>query len=393
MTLPRVVALETYELRLPPLKDFRWQSLTEPLGSFFVVRLIAEDGTEGLGEVVPLKDWGGDHGRQYGETPTTAAHVVHEYLAPVVFAESPGDVGRIHARWDAVVKGHPYAKAAVDVALHDLVGRALGVPVYQLLGGRCRESVPIAHMLGILPLDEVVAEARAAWADGLRAFQIKGGRDAARDGEVVAALRATLGPAVFLRLDANQGYATPKAAIAALRPMEAARLDAAEQPVAGLAALAEVRSAVAPLVIADESCWSAADALALAQARAVDAISIYVGMAGGLYPARQVAAVAAAAGLPHDVNGSLELGIGSAANVHLAIAAPAATLASVTPIAAPADAAPTQVGGRYFADDVVSAPFLYRDGAVAPLDRPGLGVALDEARLRRYAVVQRRSER
>jgi muconate cycloisomerase len=277
--------------------------------------------------------------------------------------------------------------------LHDLLGRALGVPVYQLLGGRCRDAVPIAHMLGLLPLDDALAEARAAWADGLRAFQVKGGRDPERDREVISRLRAALGPAAFLRLDANQGYGLPKVAIAALRAMEQARLDAAEQPVAGLAALAEVRQAVRPLVIADESCWSAADALALAQACAVDAISIYVGKAGGLYPARQIAAVAAAAGLPHDVNGSLELGVGTAANVHLAIAAPMATLASVTPIAAPAETAPTQVGGRYFADDVVSCPFSYRDGAVAPLDAPGLGVTLDAAKLRRYTVAQRRSER
>ncbi|MBI3967205.1 MAG: muconate cycloisomerase, partial [Chloroflexi bacterium] len=181
----RLARVETFQLRVPPVKDFRWQSLLEPLGSYFVVKLTADDGTVGYGETVPIKDWGGDHGRQYGETPVTAAHVVHEHLAPILASEHPFDVGRLHERWDAHVVGHPYAKAAVDVALYDLAGRKLGVPVHRLLGGWQRERVPIAHMLGILPIDEAVAEASEAAGEGVAAFQVKGGRDPERDEELI----------------------------------------------------------------------------------------------------------------------------------------------------------------------------------------------------------------
>ncbi len=85
-----------------------------------------------------------------------------------------------------------------------------------------------------------------------------------------------------------------------------------------------------------------------------------------------------------DVNGSIESGIGNAANVHFALATPAVQLASVIPISAPAGAHPYRIGGRYYEDDIVTAPFAVRDGAILPLDGPGLGIEIDEAKLERF---------
>ncbi|MBI3969565.1 MAG: mandelate racemase, partial [Chloroflexi bacterium] len=212
------------------------------------------------------------------------------------------------------------------------------------------------------------------------------------DEELIGHLRQRLGRHVTLRLDANGGYANPKAAIRAVRAMERHGLDYVEQPVPGKARLAEVTRAVTAGTVADESCWSLADAIELHELRAVDAISIYVGKAGGLYRARAIAAFAAAVGLPHDVNGSLELGIGAAANLHLIAASPNGRLASVTPVNGPAEARASRVAGRYSSDDVIAAPFRFEAGMVVLDERPGLGIEVDEGKLELYTVEHRVSE-
>jgi muconate cycloisomerase len=139
-------------------------------------------------------------------------------------------------------------------------------------------------------------------------------------------------------------------------------------------------------IVADESCWSARDALDLARQRSADCISIYLAKAGGIHAARRVAAVAEAADLPCDVNGSIESGIGNAANLAFAIATRCVVMPSVIPVSAPQGEHPCHVGGHYFDDDVVMRPFAFRDGALLPLDGPGLGIEVDEAKLRKYAL-------
>jgi muconate cycloisomerase len=203
---------------------------------------------------------------------------------------------------------------------------------------------------------------------------------------VLTTLRERLGPGVLLRLDANQGYGRAKQAINIVRRLGPGVLDMLEQPVPGLRDMAAVTKAVDLTVIADESCWDARDALEVVQAEAADAISIYLAKAGGIARARLVAAIASAAGLPCDVNGSIESGIGNAANVHFALATPAVTLASVIPVSAPAGFQPFQVGGAYYDDDIIREPFKAEGGALLPLEAPGLGVELDEEKLERFRV-------
>jgi muconate cycloisomerase len=356
------------------------------LGGWLVVRVTTEDGATGWGEATALPDWGGDFARQYGETPQTVAHLISDFLAPALSGVDAGSFAALHLAMDRVVRGHPDAKAAVEMACYDLVGKVLGVPVYRLLGGPVRTRVPVCHMLGLMPVEDALREAEAAASEGVRAFQIKGGQDPSRDEELVRRLRQALGREVWLRLDANQGYRTAKRARRAVAALESAGVDAIEQPAEGLAAMAAVTASTTCTVIADESSWTAADALAVVQACAADAISIYVAKAGGLYRAQQVATVAEAAGLACDINGSIEMGIGNAANLHAAAAFPACTLPCVLPVNAPAGAHPTQVAGSYYEDDLVAEPFEYADGHLVVPDRPGLGITVDEEKLNRYRV-------
>ncbi len=379
----RIRSIEAIPIELPVRREWMWRGLQQPLGRWVIVRVHTDDGRVGLGEAAALPDWGGDHGRYAGETQKTVVHTARDLLGPLLTGLDPWDVEVASQRLRSRVKGHGYAKAAIEMALHDLRGKMAGLPLYQLLGGAVRDGVQIAHMIGIMSVEEAVDEARAAFEEGIRAFQVKGTGAVDRDVAIIRELRAVLASEVTLRLDANQGYPEPKVAIDAVRRLADAGVDLVEQPTEGMRQMAEVRRAVGVRIIADESCWQPEDAVNVGLRRAADAISIYLAKAGGISQAGRVAAVASAFGLPCDVNGSLESAIGNAANVHFALATPAVTLASVIPISAPRGAG-CSVAGRYYEDDLVADPFPFAEGRVLPPPGPGLGIELDEERLNAF---------
>lgn len=380
----KIRSIEASAFSLPNRRSFKWAGLNGELGGFVLVRVTSDDGLVGYGEATPLPDWGGDFGRRGGETIGGVVHLVNTVFAPALRGADPTAVTAAHREMDRLVAGNSYAKCAVDIALHDLWGKATGLPVYRLLGGAVRDSVAVAHMVGLLSDADAMEEAVGAVADGVRALQIKGGVDAERDIRLVRALRATLGAGVSLRVDANQGYGHVKQVIRIVERLAEAGADLVEQPATGLDAMAEVTAVATLPIIADESCWDVHDALDLVQRRGADCISIYLAKAGGFAGAGAVAAIAGARQIACDVNGSIESAIGNAANLHFALAHPAVSLASVVPISAPAGQHPYAIAGRYYEDDVIASPFRVRDGALLPLDGPGLGLEIDENRLARY---------
>ncbi|MCD6727403.1 MAG: hypothetical protein LT070_09215 [Solirubrobacteraceae bacterium] len=387
MTLP-IDTIETFTVRLPTRTDFRWNGLERPLGEVFVVR-VGSGSLVGYGETVPLPDWGGPSGAPFGETPSIDELVIHELVAPQVLGQDAERLGPVLARTASGVIGYPYALGALDVALHDLLARSRGIPVYELLGGLRRSAIPIAHMIGLMATDAAEREAAKALEEGCRAFQIKGGQDVERDVDLVARLRALAGPGVSLRLDANCGYGPWKRGLDAVLRLADAGVDLVEQPASTVDGLRRITERSSVAIVADELCWSPADALALAADRSADALSVYVAKAGGLAPAAAITRIAAAAGMPHDLNGSLEAGIGNAASLHVAAASDAELLPCVVPINGPAHDLPSAIFGRYFTDDVVASAFELVDGAVVLGDEPGLGIEVDEEKLGRLSVAHR----
>jgi muconate cycloisomerase len=202
----------------------------------------------------------------------------------------------------------------------------------------------------------------------------------------VRVVRAAVGEAVELCIDANEGYATPGEAITLIRQMEKQRLKYVEQPVMGIERLAEVARAIDTPVMADESAWNAHDVVQIVAQRAAQIVSIYTTKPGGLYKAMEVAAVCRAAGLICNVNGSVETGVGNLANVQLAAAAPPVVLSCVVPVSTPAEWQKGQVGGIYYKDDLIKKPLKLIDGAIEVPTTPGMGIEIDEAKIDKYRV-------
>jgi muconate cycloisomerase len=386
MTESPIASIELHHVGLPTRREHKWTGLTEPIGGYVVVKMTDRDGRAGWGEAPALKDWGGDFGHYYGESPATVRAVISQYLAPAVTGCLPGDIGELHARMDRALKGHPYAKAAIEVAAYDLAGLQLGVPSCRLLGGAVRRRIAVTHSIGLISFEEAEREAAQVVQEGIRTVKIKIGVDPDRDVEMVLRVRDTVGPKVALCVDANQGYATPGEAIHVFRRMARAELAYFEQPVEGIARLAEVARAIDAPVMADESAWTAHDVLEIAERRAAQLVSIYTTKPGGLFRAMEVAAVARAAGLVCNVNGSVETGIGNRANIALAACAPAATLSCVVPVSTPAEAQSGEIAGIYYKDDLIAAPMRFADGAIDVPTGPGLGIAVDEEKVRRHLV-------
>lgn len=383
----KIIACEVFLVALPPRRHHTWASkMTAPIGYHAVVRVDTDEGLSGWGEAPAGASWGGPAMRYYGESPKTVRHIILEHLSAAIKGLDPRDIAVIHHKMDKVVKGNPYAKAALDMACYDIAGKAAGVPVYRLLGGQFRDRVEVAHSLGIMPVEKCVDEAVTAVAEGALTLKCKTGLDPERDVEVVKRLRERLGDKVKLRVDGNEGYGNVWEAINVTRRQEEYNILLCEQPLMDNRQLAFVAARIECPVMADESAWTAHDILELHQLNAASCFSCYVTKPGGLYRAMQQADIAAALGLYSDVGGSIESGIGNAANLHLAAASRIATLPSVAPVSRPEGAPGPEIAGIYYLDDLITEPFRFEQGYVLVPQGPGLGIEVDTDKLQKYAV-------
>ncbi len=381
-----IASFELRRVSLPTRREHKCTGLTEPIGGYVLVKIADENGLAGWGEAPVLKDWGGEFGRYFGETPGTTVSVISQYLAPAIRGCIPGEIVEIHERMDRAIKGFPYAKAALEFAAYDLAGKQCDLPVHRLLGGALRRKIPVTHSIGLIGFEEAEREAAQATREGVRTIKIKVGVEPDRDVEMVRRIRDTVGSDIALCVDANQGYRTVGEAVRTFRRMEQSDLIYFEQPVEGIERLAEVARAIDVAVMADESAWNAHDVIEIIEKRAAQIVSIYTTKPGGLYRAMEVAAVARAAGIICNVNGSVETGVGNLANLQLAAAATPVVLSCVVPVSMPAQAQSGNVAGIYYRDDLIAGPMRFVDGAIDLPTGVGMGIPVDEAKISRYTV-------
>ena len=370
----RIRSIETIPVNVPirPELTIRGSIGLHAESPFVMLKVHTDEGIIGLGEVSCTALWS-------GEDNVTAVHIIRNFLEPAILGEDPRDIERLTAKMRRAVAGHPFTKSGIEIALWDILGKAAGLPVYRLLGGAVRETVPIKMSVSGAEPERAAELARWAMGRGFKALKVKVGIEPQADIARVKAVRAAIGPSVRMGIDANGGW-SPRVAIETIRRLAGeCNIYFAEQPVAALDIqwMVDVRRNVPVPVMADESCYTLQDAMALARAGAADILSIYVGKGGGIGPARKMAAVAEAAGLTCTVGSNLELGVASAAMAHLA--------AATTGVGA--EEFPCDILGPIgYENDLLVEPLEFRDGAIQVPSGPGLGVELDEEMLARFRV-------
>ena len=372
----KITRIETIPVRVPIKAQLAIKSGlggTHATSPFLIVKVHTDEGLVGLGEASCTPRWS-------GEDQFTAQHIIKAYFEPALIGEDPTHIEKCSQAFAPLVASNAFTKAAIEMALWDIAGKAAGRPVYLLLGAKERDFVPTKFSVSGRPPDEAAEIARWAIAQGFKKLKVKVGINIDGDASRVEAVRAAVGADVPLGVDANGGWRTPGNAITAIGRLLKHRISFVEQPVPrdDLFGMHEVRSAIADVpIVADESVYTLADAKNLAEADACDVFSIYVGKAGGIAPAHAIGRFAQAAGIACTIGSNLELGVGSAAMVHLAMAS-----SGVRAETWPCDI----IGPLYYEDDILADPLPIKGGEARVHEKPGLGVELDDQKIERYRV-------
>ncbi len=329
---------------------------------FGVIRIVTSDGCQGLGEISIT----------YPRIGFTLCHAARRIVAPRLIGQDARRAPELLALVDTILAGElsaPYLRAAFEIALLDWNGRHHGVPLYAMLGGKCRDRVPLAWGIYQKSPEEMARDAAAGVAAGYHAIKLKVGRRLADDVAAVRAVAEALGRKVPLRLDANMAWGSVPEASAAMRALAAeAPIAWFEQPLSrgNLQGMRLLRQqAIAP-VMADESLQTLRDAYELARAEAADVFNIYICEAGGVQAAAHIFALAAALDIPCILGSQAEMGIGTAAAAHLGVAVPNLTHAWET------------FGPLRYEAELVRPATRIEDGWLYPAEGPGLGIELDE---------------
>lgn len=364
-----IAQIEVIPARLPLIEPFQIAYARQDDIPTVFVRMTTHGGLTGWGEATPDPN-------VTGETLSSTAAMLHTDLAPLLIGHDIRDREAALLKLDATVDGAPAAKAALDIAIHDMVARAHGMPLWALLGGRSKPHLQISRVVSIKAPAEMATDALAHVAAGFRTIKLKvgDGRNPHLDVARVEAVRAAVGPEIKLKIDVNQGWGSPGVAIPAIRAMFASEAEYIEQPIAqrDIEGLAEVRRQTGATIMADEALHGVREMQRIVALRAADLINIKLMKTGGLLNALRVNAIAEAAGIGAQVGTMVESSIASAAGLHLALA-----LANVKTV---------EMGGPLMiAEDVGNLRGRYDRDTITLPDAPGLGIEIDESAVKRFS--------
>lgn len=364
----KIVKAELFTLDLPFKIPFAVSYQTYYSMPTIIVELTTEDGTVGYGEATPDQ-------HVTGETLESTTAVLQHTLLPSIIGFSPFDIESIHIHMNEQVKFVPAAKAGIDIACYDLMGKLSGQPIYHLLGGQYRKEIDIPYVISIGSAEETAAEARKALHEGFHSLKLKTGPNLQQSIESIRAVKEEAGPHIPLRVDANQGWGTVSNTLHVLKQIEGMKIDWIEQPVYAddLDALAEVKSRSSFFIMADEAIKDSKDLRLAIQKKAADYINIKLMKCGGIYPAVKLAAQAEMEGLICQIGSMVESSVASAAGLHVTMAK--ANIQSCE-----------LVGPLMFSEDIGNLS--YHVPYACLTEKPGLGIEVDMEKIQRLCSYQ-----
>lgn len=367
--VPVVERVETMLVDLPTIRPHKLSVATMTGQTLMLVKVHCSDGTVGIGEGTTIG------GLAYGgESPESMKLAIDTYFAPVMVGEDATHVRGLMARIGKAVKENRFAKSAVETALLDAHGKRLGLSVGELLGGALRKRLPVAWTLASGDTAMDIAEAEKMLdLRRHRIFKLKIGAKPLKDDIAhVAAIKQALGDRAAVRVDVNMAWSEFEASYG-MAALADAGCELVEQPVASTAALNRLVRRFPVALMADESLTGPESAFEIAKTKGADVFAVKIEQSGGLFNAQRVAAIADAAGIELYGGTMLEGAVGTVASAH--VFSTFANLQWGTEL----------FGPLLLTEEILATPLDYSDFELTVPDGPGLGIELDEDRLKFFA--------
>lgn len=350
-------------------KEYGVYSTATPI----IVTIYTDEGVIGYGESDPWPLFTGD-------SAEISMTIIEKHLGPMLIGADPTNINEIHRLMDAIIRNQYMTKAAIDMACYDILGKTLGAPVHQLLGGKRRNEMKCMWSAGGNTPEEAVEQIVECKKQGYNGCMIKvGTADWKNDVAKTIAVRRAVGDEFALIADANQGWDI-NTAIKYCEAVSDCNLLFFEQPLQSwdVDGMAEVRRKINIPLSADEGAATIQDARKLVASKAVDIFSVKVSKNGGIQPAKEICKFAAANGIKVFFNSMIEEGITEAASLHIGV-----TTENIV----------EGIGHAYFSPLRLDGDICdyYRqihpeNGITEITDRPGLGVELDQKQMEKYLV-------
>lgn len=365
-----ISSIEAILVDLPTIRAHQLAMATMQQQTLVIVRLRCSDGVEGIGEATTIG------GLAYGEeSPEGIKLAIDTYLAPALAGQGATNVHGAMARLNKVARGNRFAKSALESAMLDAQGKRLGVPLATLLGGAVRDTLPVLWTLASGDTGRDIEEAERFLEERRHnTFKLKIGRRSVRDDVAhVSAIKRALGDRARVTVDVNQAWNEAEAATG-IAMLESAGIDLIEQPTPRehRAALARLAARFIVPIMADEAVTGPEDALELARLGAADVFALKIAKSGGIFGMLRTAAVGDAAGIALYGGTMLEGAVGTIAAAHGFSTLP--QLAWGTEL----------FGPLLVKDDIVTERPVFKDFSLHLPQGPGLGLAIDEDKLKHY---------
>ena len=368
MSAPTIERIETCLVDLPTIRPHKLSVATMHGQTLMLVKVYCSDDVVGIGEGTTIA------GMAYGpESPESMKLAIDAYLAPAMIGKDATRIEALMAYLGKLVKVNHFAKSALETALLDAHGKRLGVPMSELLGGRRRERLPVAWTLASGDTAKDIDEAEQMLAMRRhKIFKLKIGAKAL-DADIrhVAQIKRAMGERAAVRVDVNMAWSETQAA-RGIPALADAGCELIEQPVASPAALARLTRRFPVPLMADEIIQGPHSAFDIARNDGADVFAIKIEQCGGLFAAQRVAAIADAAGIELYGGTLLEGAFSTIASAHLF-----------------ASFADLQWGTELFGpllitEEILTEPLDYSDFELTVPTGPGLGIELDEAKVRHF---------